>query len=128
MSPKPHTPMQVVSGQRATLRVSITAGGRVGTTSEMASYDLPSIGRSILDNDEAPRAVSPGNRASTGSVSITIVGTLLATADYTAVARIHHTACEASVWESATSLACRVAGGSRASMRLSVTAGLHPNP
>ena len=90
----------------------------------MCIRDSPSIGRSILDNDEAARAVSPGNRASTGSVSITIVGTLLATADYTAMARIENTACEASVWESATSLACRVAGGSRATMRLSVTAGV----
>merc|ERR1719199_1337483 len=90
-------------GVYGTLRVSVTAGGRAGTTTEAASYDVAS-----------PSGAVRGNAASTGSVSMTVSGS----------GRVGGTACETTLgWESDSSVRCLSAGGVYGTLRVSVTAG-----
>ena len=100
-------------GVYGTLRVSVTAGGRAGTTTEAASYDVAS-----------PSGAVRGNAASTGSVSMTVSGSGMGVSDYTGSARVGGTACETTLgWESDSSVRCLSAGGVYGTLRVSVTAG-----
>merc|ERR1719183_2753369 len=102
---------QSAGGVYGTLRVSVTAGGRAGTTTEAASYDVAS-----------PSGVVRGNAASTGSVSMTVSGSGMGVSDYTGSARVGSSLCEASVWISDTRIECLVSGGIMSTLRVSVTA------
>jgi hypothetical protein len=98
---------------RASLRVAVTAARVSGSLTEAVSFDAVALS-----------SVRRTNVHATGSLSVTITGaSLAARADYTAVARVGATACEASAWDSDSSIVCRVSGGSLSTRRLMVTAG-----
>ena len=73
------SPQSTLHGTR---RLAVTAGQRVGTQTEVFSWDLPSLS-----------SVQMGNRASTGSTSVTIQGHAFSEVGLTFGARIGHTSC-----------------------------------
>eukprot|EP00961_Rhodomonas_salina_P254660 3441489-Rhodomonas_salina.1 len=79
----------VGGGMRGTRRVSVTAGGRVGSVTAAYSTDL---GR-VSDLYQA-------NRAGTGSTSVTVEGANLGLTASTGGIREGQTGCEATEWES----------------------------
>jgi hypothetical protein len=103
------SPQSTLHGTR---RLAVTAGQRVGTQTEVFSWDLPSLS-----------SVQMGNRASTGSTSVTIQGHAFSEVGLTFGARIGHTSCESSEWESDTQVRCRFPSGVRGTLRVAVTAG-----
>ena len=121
---------KTAGGVFATLRVIVTAGGRAGSASHAVSYDVPMLagGRNLSDagDDENENATSFSrtNSPSTGSVSMTVVGLALGRSDYTGASRVGSTACEASGWDSDSSLRCLSSGGLVATLRVAVTAGI----
>merc|ERR1719183_2727065 len=101
-------------GVYGTLRVSVTAGGRAGTTTEAASYDV-----------ESPSGAVRGNAASTGSVSMTVSGSGMGVSDYTGSARVGGTACETTLgWESDSSVRCLMPGGVAGTQRIVLTSAV----
>ena len=80
------------AGIQGSRRMTITAGARGGTQSEMYSNDVGviSIARST-------------NSANTGSSSVTVHGASMGLVTYTGRAREGHTGCEATEWKSETS-------------------------
>ena len=90
---------------------SVTAGSQTGTVTEAASYDAPTI------------AGGAANVASRGVDMLSVVGSNIGAASYSAKGRLGGTGCEASVWTSDSSLACRSAAGLGRSASASVTAG-----
>ena len=78
---------------------SVTAGSQTGTVTEAASYDAPTI------------AGGAANVASRGVDMLSVVGSNIGAASYSAKGRLGGTGCEASVWTSDSSLACRSAAG-----------------
>ncbi|KAJ1470089.1 hypothetical protein T484DRAFT_1849086 [Baffinella frigidus] len=122
---------KTAGGVFGTLRVAMTAGARVGSVTEAVSYDVPMLGGGLnltsddMDADEnATNATTFGrtNSPSTGSVSMTVVGSMFGESDYTAAARLGASACEASEWESDSSVRCLTSTGIRATLRVAVTA------
>ena len=63
------------------------------------------------------------NRAGTGSASVTVHGASMGLVTYTGRAREGHTGCEATEWESETSVRCMVTHGARGTRRLVMTVG-----
>ena len=105
---------KTAGGLYATLRVVLTAGTRAGSLTDAVSYDTP-----VLDLTRVRV-----NLPSTGSVSMTVVGSGLGLADYTGASRLGATACEASGWESDSSIRCLSSGGVFGTLRVVVTAGV----
>jgi hypothetical protein len=63
------------------------------------------------------------NRAGTGSASVTVQGASMGLVTYTGRAREGHTGCEATEWESETSVRCLVTHGARGTRGVSMTVG-----
>ena len=99
-------------GARGTRRVAMTAGDRSGSMSEAYSSDM--TGASVM---------SRGNRAGTGSASVTVHGSGLGLVSLTAMGRMGQTGCEGTEWESETSVRCRMCHGARGTRRIALTAG-----
>jgi hypothetical protein len=99
-------------GARGTRRVAMTAGDRSGSMSEAYSFDV--TGASMT---------SRGNRAGTGSASVTVHGSGLGLVSLTAMGRMGQTGCEGTEWESETSVRCLVGRGAQRTRRMAVTAG-----
>ena len=99
-------------GARGTRRVVMTVGERGGSVSQALSLDLGWI--SITRR---------GNRAGTGSTSVTVHGASMGLVSYTGQAREGHTGCEATEWESETSVRCQVQHGARGTRRVVMTVG-----
>ncbi|KAJ1463629.1 hypothetical protein T484DRAFT_1873922, partial [Baffinella frigidus] len=72
----------------------LTAGERVGSVTEAWSIDLPVV------TAVGPRANVPG----TGSVSMMVIGAGFGMGSFSPMARVGLNACEASAWESETSV------------------------
>ena len=64
-----------------------------------------------------------GNRAGTGSASVTVHGASMGLVAYTAMGRVGQTGCEGTEWESETSVRCMVGHGARGTRRVVMTAG-----
>ena len=88
---------RVSSGVRGTRGVSVTVGERVGSVSEAYSFDAATL--SVL---------RVGNRAATGSASVTVQGAGFGLVDYSGGVRVGLSACEASEWVSGSNEVCRV--------------------
>ncbi|EKX35629.1 hypothetical protein GUITHDRAFT_146364 [Guillardia theta CCMP2712] len=87
-------------------------GGRAGRAHGGASYDggwASGAGRA--------------NGAGTGSTSMTVYGGAMGLGTYTGAGRGGHTGCEATEWESETSVRCQAGLGARGSGQVSLTAG-----
>jgi hypothetical protein len=63
------------------------------------------------------------NRAGTGSASVTVHGASMGLVTHTGRAREGHTGCEATEWESETSVRCLVTHGARGTRRVTMTVG-----
>ena len=103
-------------GGLGTVRVSVTAGQRAGSLTEMASFDGPGVS-SVLVGLLA-------NRGSTGSTSVTLSGIGFGTVGTSASGKVGATGCESSEWTSSSSVRCLTAAGVRGTVRVGVTAGV----
>ena len=99
-------------GIRGTRVISVTAGIQAGTSTEVFSFDIPSLS-----------SLHPTNKASTGSASVTVQGAGFGLVDYSGGARLGLSACEATDWLSDSSVRCRVSSGVRGTRGVSVTVG-----
>jgi len=106
------TSIRCMSGQgvRGTRRVSMTVGDREGSLTQSVSVDIATASM-----------VHKSNRAGTGSASVTVHGTRMGLVSYTGRNRKGHTGCEATEWESETSMRCRVSRVVMGSRRLLLT-------
>jgi hypothetical protein len=102
----------VTHGARGTRRVVMTAGERGGSVTQGWSVDVRAL--SVMRRQ---------NRAGTGSASVTVHGASMGLVTYTGRAREGHTGCEATQWESETSVRCLVTHGARGTRRVAITAG-----
>jgi hypothetical protein len=102
----------VTHGARGTRRVVMTAGDRGGSVTQGWSVDVGKWG-----------SVVGQNRAGTGSASVTVHGASMGLVTYTGRTREGHTGCEATQWESETSVRCLVTHGARGTRRVVMTAG-----
>jgi hypothetical protein len=91
--------------------LTLTSGILVGSMSEAFSLDL------------SLSVVQRANMASTGSASVTVHGSSLGLAAFTALGRIGQTGCEGTEWESETSVRCLVGRGLRGTRRVMMTTG-----
>ena len=89
--------MRCMAGQGAlgTRRVVMTVGKQEGSVTQVFSEDVP--GLSVMRRQ---------NHAGTGSASVTVHGASMGLATYTGQARNGQTGCEATEWESETSVRC----------------------
>jgi hypothetical protein len=99
-------------GARSTRRLAMTAGDRSGSMSEAYSFDVTVAGM-----------MSRGNRAGTGSASVTVHGIGLGLVSLTAMGRMGQTGCEGTEWESETSVRCLLDRGAEGTRRVAMTAG-----
>ena len=99
-------------GASGTRRVVVTAGERGGSLSQGWSVDLP--GLSVMRRS---------NMLWTGSMSLTMHGASMGHASYTARTRHGQTGCEATEWESGTSVRCLTSHSSKGTRRLAMTVG-----
>jgi hypothetical protein len=99
-------------GAGGTRRSVMTVGQRIGSVSKAWSVDAMSMSRTRR-----------GNRAGTGSASMTVHGSSVGTVTYTVRGRIGHTACEGTDWQSETSVRCLEIHGCRGTQRVAMTAG-----
>eukprot|EP00961_Rhodomonas_salina_P260074 3514484-Rhodomonas_salina.1 len=97
----------------ATLRVGLTVGAHVGSTTEAISWDLST--NLLLQ--------WPVNIAGRGS-SMTVRGMGIAMFDTSVGVRGGGTSCEATDWISETILRCRTSSGVTGTMRVGVTVGI----
>merc|ERR1719199_636794 len=104
----------VSRGSRGTRRVAMTAGERLGSTSAGFSVDAKGAVSAIT-------AVL--NRASTGSASLTVHGMGLGSREYTTLANSLGPACEATEWESDTSVRCLHQASFRGTKKVAITIG-----
>ena len=100
------------AGRQVTLMQILTVGKRSGSLSQSISYSVGQTSGRISVN-----------RAGTGSASVTIVGGGLELATYTASLYVSATRCEASGWESETSVRCLIAHGVRGTRRVVISSG-----
>ena len=103
----------VTHGARGTRRVVMTVGER-GGGSVTQGWSADVGGLSVMRRQ---------NRAGTGSASVTVHGASMGLVTYTGRAREGHTGCEATEWESETSVRCMVTHGARGTRRLVMTVG-----
>ncbi|KAJ1470092.1 hypothetical protein T484DRAFT_1849089, partial [Baffinella frigidus] len=119
----------LTSAFRSSLSVVVTSGGGAGTTTEALSFDAVTLFSTVTggveedDDGENVTTTSRANLPSTGSVSITISGASMAVVDYSTMARLGSSACEASTWVSESALVCRAGAGNVGTLRVAVTAG-----
>ena len=108
------TSMRCRTGQapRGTRRVVMTVGERGGSVTQGWSVDLG--GLSVMRRQ---------NRAGTGSASVTVHGSSMGLVTYTGRGREGQTGCEATEWESETSVRCLVTHGARGTRRVAMTVG-----
>ena len=99
-------------GARGTRRVVMTAGDRGASVSEGWSTDMAGLSMARRSN-----------RAGTGSASVTVHGASMGLVAYTGKAREGQTGCEATEWESETSVRCMVTHGARGTRRVVMTVG-----
>ncbi len=97
---------------RGTRRLSMTVGKQEGSVTQGWSVDVP--GLSVMRRQ---------NHAGTGSASVTVHGASMGLATYTGQARNGQTGCEATEWESETSVRCLVTHRARGTRRVVMTAG-----
>ena len=97
-------------GARGTRRVVMTAGDRGASVSEGWSTDMAGLSMARRSN-----------RAGTGSASVTVHGASMGLVAYTGKAREGQTGCEATEWESETSMRCMVGHGARGTRRVSLS-------
>ena len=90
----------------------MTAGERGGSVTQAWSGDVGMM--SVIDGY---------NRAGTGSASVTVHGAGMGLVTYTGRAREGQTGCEATEWESETSVRCLESHGGRGTRRVVMTAG-----
>eukprot|EP00286_Rhodomonas_abbreviata_P024601 CAMPEP_0181297044 /NCGR_PEP_ID=MMETSP1101-20121128/5026_1 /TAXON_ID=46948 /ORGANISM="Rhodomonas abbreviata, Strain Caron Lab Isolate" /LENGTH=505 /DNA_ID=CAMNT_0023401947 /DNA_START=215 /DNA_END=1732 /DNA_ORIENTATION=+ len=98
-------------GTVATRRIGITVGETVGSETDALSYDVM-LSTTLMANVQ-----------STGSVSVTVAGSGLGGMSFSAWARMGHSSCEASDWESDSSVRCLSSAGVRGTVRVGVTVG-----
>jgi hypothetical protein len=110
---------RLASGASASLSVSVTVGLQVGTVLSALSYDA----LSLFVTPGVRNSRSPLNSAVTGGVALRVLSDLGHT-PYTASARLGGTACESTVWSSATSITCAVGSGTGGSKLIAVTVGM----
>ena len=84
------------------------------TLSSALSYDAPSL-----------YGASPPNLAGHGDASLTLAGSDFAATHASLAARVGGTACEATIWQSASSVACRAPQSRGGTHRAAVTVGGH---
>ena len=103
----------VTHGARGTRRLVMTVGEQGGgSVTQGWSADVGAL--SVMRRQ---------NRAGTGSASVTVHGASMGLVTYTGRAREGHTGCEATEWESETSVRCMVTHGARGTRRLVMTVG-----
>eukprot|EP00292_Cryptomonas_paramecium_P001669 CAMPEP_0113679554 /NCGR_PEP_ID=MMETSP0038_2-20120614/10723_1 /TAXON_ID=2898 /ORGANISM="Cryptomonas paramecium" /LENGTH=1045 /DNA_ID=CAMNT_0000597627 /DNA_START=986 /DNA_END=4119 /DNA_ORIENTATION=- /assembly_acc=CAM_ASM_000170 len=97
------------------MHVTVSAGMRVGTLSKAVSLDAASVSSTLR-----------GNLAASGASSLTVSGVWSGAGDVSKRVRGGRTACEWTVWVSATSLACGMGsvGSGGGSVRVVVTSGV----
>jgi hypothetical protein len=112
---------RVAVGVGGTLRVVVTAGGRAamaGTSTEVASYDLPSILPSFnLPTHAAIWAADSGRK-------LAVKGQGWGTYAVSAQVRLGVTAAETTIWVSDTSIQLQGSSGVGGTQRITVTAGV----
>ena len=99
-------------GAQSTRRVVLTTGERSESMSQAFSIDLGSM--SVMRRE---------NSAGTGSLSVTVHGSSLGLVAFTAIVRSGQTGCEATEWESESSVRCLMGRGAGGTRRVTVTAG-----
>jgi len=103
------------AGIAGSLHVVVTAGALPGTVTDIFSFSVPSLS-----------AIGPANKPTTARAIVTVSGSGLGTADYSASGKMAGTAFESSAWRSDTSILVKVPAGVRTSLRHSLTAGSQP--
>eukprot|EP00961_Rhodomonas_salina_P050975 683987-Rhodomonas_salina.1 len=91
----------------------MTAGMSVGSGTQILTYGSASLS-----------SISTTNRPSTGSVSVTVSGSGLGSSFLTSSARREGSACEASMWQSDTSVVCQTGAGVRRSQTFTMTTAM----
>ena len=91
---------------------TVTVGRRVGSVSAAVSADTV-----VMSTLQRP------NRPATGSTSVTLHGSSLGLASFTAQGRLGPTACGGTLWTSESSLSCLATAGVMGSLRVLATAG-----
>ena len=99
-------------GIRSSRRVTITVGERTSSSSSLFSIDAPSLSFGTRQN-----------RASTGSVSVTLLGFGFGNLAFTGTFQIGFSRCSATSWRSQSSILCNVAHGIESTKRAVVTVG-----
>ena len=107
----------------STLRVSVTAGGRVGTVSEVVSYDAVKIS-SVTNRQDISGSSGVANLRTKGGVELVLYGSGLGMSDYTPSGRTGLEGCETSVWASDSALYCRTGFGAFGTVAATITAGV----
>jgi len=102
----------VGSGMRSTLQLSVTVGALVGSTSQLVSFSTPALSGSEVANLRLGVASA-----------VTVNGIELARWDASVNGRVGGSACEATAWLSMTSVGCKFARGTAATMSVSFTVG-----
>ncbi len=105
--------VKVAAGVHRTLTVTVTAGIRVGTSTEAVTYDAV-----ILSS------VALTNMVTTGGEVVTVTGTNFGKSDYTGMARIGNSAGEMTQWTSDTSVVVKSAAGISRTLTITATAGV----
>ncbi len=90
----------------------MTVGQRIGCVSKGWSVDTMTVSRARR-----------GNRAGTGSASMTMHGSSMGIVRCTVRGRLGHTGCEGTDWQSETSVRCQVGHGAAGTRRVVMTAG-----
>ena len=102
---------QLGHGAGGTRRSVMTAGQRIGSATKAWSADTSRMSRTRR-----------GNRAGTGSASMTMHGSSMGITIYTVRGCLGHTACEGTDWQSETSVRCHVGYGGAGTRRVIMTA------
>ncbi|EKX32940.1 hypothetical protein GUITHDRAFT_148260 [Guillardia theta CCMP2712] len=105
----------------------VSVGERPGTVTEALSYDQASAGTSTAAFTADKPSLSEGlvtNKPATGSVSISMYGSGLASVGHTGRAAIAHTASEATAWTSESAVQCMASSGLGASNIVLATLGV----
>jgi len=100
------------NGIRGTRRIALSVGEREASVTQGWSVDLAGVS-----------VIRKINRAGTGSASVTVHGASMGLVMHTGQARVGQTGCEATEWESQTSVRCLEGHASRGTRRVVMTAG-----
>ena len=109
---------QAASGLKGTARAAaMTVGKRTASLTQAYMIELLSFNAVTLST------VHRANLAGTGSAIVTVHGAGMGLVLFTAMGRVGQTGCEATDWDSDTSMRCKLARGIQQSRRSVVTAG-----